>query len=103
MEFCNHISTVYLHDDEKLVSFDVVSLFTSIPVEHAVEVAHHRLSQDASLSERTDIPIPDLINLLKFCSRPQTFSTTKLNINRFLAQQWGLQCRQSWQIWSWNI
>ena len=52
MEFGSYISTVNIHDDEELVSFDVVSLLTSIPVEHAVEVAHHRLSQDATLSCR---------------------------------------------------
>ena len=84
MEFCNYISTVNFHDDEELVSFDVVSLFTSTPVEHAVEVAHHRLSQDATLSQRTDIRIPDLTNLLKFCLSSTYFQySMKLITNRF--------------------
>ena len=39
---------------EELVSFDVVSLFTKIPVDLAVKVAEERLREDASLGQRTD-------------------------------------------------
>ena len=38
----------------------------NIPVELAVEVTHHRLSQDTNLAARTGIPTPALTNLLKF-------------------------------------
>ena len=46
---------------EELVSFDVVSLFTKIPVNLAVKVAGERLREDASL------PVEDIIHLLSFC------------------------------------
>ena len=52
---------------EELVSFDVVSLFTKIPVNLAVKVAGERLREDASLGQRTSLPVEDIIHLLSFC------------------------------------
>ena len=48
-EFCASIADINLQDDDELVSFDVVSLFTSIPVDVAVNVAYNRLVNDENL------------------------------------------------------
>jgi hypothetical protein len=53
--------------DQVLVSFDVVSLFTNIPVDLAIKVATKRLRQDATLLQRTPLPVEDIIDLLSFC------------------------------------
>jgi hypothetical protein len=50
-----------------LVSFDVVSLFTNIPVDLAIKVATKRLRQDATLLQRTSLPVEEIIDLLSFC------------------------------------
>ena len=50
-----------------LVSFDVVSLFTKVPADLAVRVAHERLSADSSLAERTSLSTEQVVNLLKSC------------------------------------
>ena len=46
LDFCDQIKHVKLEDDDELVSFDVVSLFTSIPVELAIQVATDVLSKE---------------------------------------------------------
>ena len=59
---------------EELVSFDVVSLFTKIPVDLAVKVAEERLREDASLGQRTSLPVEDIIHLLSFCLKTTQFA-----------------------------
>ena len=56
-----------LKADQVLVSFDVVSLFTNIPVDLAIKVATKSLRQDATLLQRTSLPVEDIIDLLSFC------------------------------------
>ena len=72
-EFCGSIADVNLQDDDDLVSFDVVSLFTSIPVDVAVNVAHNRLVNDENLQESTALPVTDIIELLDFCLSTTNF------------------------------
>ena len=50
-----------------MVSFDVVSVFTKIPVDLAIEVVIKRLREDVSLERRTSLPVDFLIDLLFFC------------------------------------
>ena len=58
-----------------MVSFYVVSLFTKIPVVLAINVAEKkRLKQDASLGQRTSLPVEDLIDLLSFCLNTTQFA-----------------------------
>ncbi|KAK8773731.1 hypothetical protein V5799_011736 [Amblyomma americanum] len=56
-----------IEDDEILVSFDVKSLFTSVPTDLAVKVRTDALQADATVPERTPIEVPDLSRLLQFC------------------------------------
>ena len=50
-----------------LVSFDIVSLFTKIPVDVAIKVATNRLRYDTSL------PLEDITDLLSFCLNTTQF------------------------------
>ena len=47
--------------DESLVSFDVTSLFTNVPIEEAVGVIRDKLREDEDLVERTPLS-PDSLN-----------------------------------------
>ena len=55
------------------MSFDVVSLFTSIPVDLAVQIAAVRLENDQSLHERTSLSAKEIIELLEFCLKSTEF------------------------------
>ena len=42
-DFAKFITSITINNEEQMVSFDVVSLFTKIPTELAVEIAKSRL------------------------------------------------------------
>ena len=82
LDFCDQIKQVKLEEGGELVSFDVVSLFTSIPVELAIHVATDVLSKDDTLQDRTAIPAEDIVDLLDF-----RLSTTNFKYNNTHYQQ----------------
>ena len=65
-DFAIYINTRTLHPDESLVSFDVVSLFTNVPVDLASRVAKQQL-MEASLHDHTKLPPDEVMTLLVFC------------------------------------
>ena len=51
-----------------MISFDVESLFTNVPIEETVQAALHRLNNDPSLPDRTALTPTQIADLLKFRS-----------------------------------
>ena len=49
-----------------MVSFDVISLFTSIPINLALQVVKLKLQDDHLLPDRTDISVCNIMKLLEF-------------------------------------
>jgi len=76
VEFCEQMKNVKLEEGDELLSFDVVSLFTSIPVDLAIQVVTDVLSNDETLLDRSTIPVVDIVDLLDFC-----LSTTNFKYN----------------------
>ena len=66
-DFAEFISQQALRQDEVMVSFDVVSLFTCVPTDLAVKVARSRLEKDPALPERIELLVDDIVNLLTLC------------------------------------
>ena len=65
-KFVEDLSTLVLDEDEALLSHDVVSLFTNVPIPQALAVIRARLEQDETLSERTALTVDDIMELMDF-------------------------------------
>ena len=65
--FVDKIQDLEVPPSQKLISYDVTALFTSIPVPDAIEAVQLKLSADDTLSERTSLSIDKILELLKFC------------------------------------
>ena len=55
-----------IDDDEIMVSSDVVSLFTTIPVQKSCQYIWTKLEQDDTLTLHTNLTIDNIISLLEF-------------------------------------
>ena len=56
-----------------LVSYDVKSLFTNVPVNESLAICEKRLREDESLQDRTEMSVETIIKLLNFCLTSTTF------------------------------
>ena len=50
-----------------MISFDMVSLFTCVPTDLAIQVPRRRLENDVSLPEHTNLSVDDIMGLLTLC------------------------------------
>lgn len=56
-----------------LVSFDVESLFTNIPVKETLNIIEERLNNEPNLADRTNLPVHVIIELLTLCTDSNYF------------------------------
>ena len=77
--------------DEIMVSFDVKSLFTSIPVDLSLTIANEKLQKDQDLAERTNMSISNIMRSLEFVLTSYllvvTSNTTPFITNKILDVQ----------------
>ena len=66
-ELIGKLKEVEIGEDEVLVSFDVKSLFKSVPVNDDLAAASKRLRNDDSVRQRTGIADETIMTLLKLC------------------------------------
>ena len=71
--FVEKISSVKIDSNDCLVSFDVKSLFTQVPVQDALGIIKDRLEHDESLSDRTAMTPQQVCSLTELCLRSTYF------------------------------
>ena len=65
-EFAEKISDLHVAPGQKLVSYDVTALFTSIPVEDAITTIRERLERGSLIKEITPLSVDQVVALLQF-------------------------------------
>ena len=86
--FIDTIKTVQVPDDYKLVSFDVKSLFTSIPLQLALDCTETAINNSTI---ELLLPTDDLMDLRTFVLLLCIFSTTASTTNSCMEQLWAHQ------------
>ncbi|PNF20263.1 hypothetical protein B7P43_G15436 [Cryptotermes secundus] len=71
--FLQLLKAVYLHSQDTLVSFDVVSLFTIVPVDEILQIIENKLHDDVTLTERSKLQVEAIMDLLEVCLRTTYF------------------------------
>ena len=82
--FAEKIRDQTITEDEIMVSFDVVSLFTSILVELALQVTRKRLDGDNNLTACTNVSKGNIMRLLEFVLRNSYFTYEKEHYHQTL-------------------
>ena len=65
--FIEDIQGIKIADDEAMVSYDVKSLFTSIPREDALKAVRETLEADENFTKRTGISVGAVLQLTRLC------------------------------------
>ena len=77
-EFVDYVQNFTISENENLFSFNVVSLFTFVPVDKALGLVLDLLSSDESLASRTSLDISDISIDLEHCFSSTVFSKQKI-------------------------
>ena len=85
-DFADKISKATLQKGECLYFYDVTALFTSVPVDPALNIIKDLLEQDTSLCNRTVLSVQSIIESLVFCQHNTYISFP----NKFYEQVEGL-------------
>ena len=72
-DFASSVLNTRVTRNEVMASFDVVSPFTSVPLNEVLKLTNDRLLADSTLEERSTIPVIDIMRLLEFCLRNTYF------------------------------
>ena len=83
-DFIEQIKDVKLKEDQCMMSYDIKTLFTSVPIQPALNTIQ-KLPEDKELQQRTTMSVENITTLLEFCLKSTYFTFQ----SRFFEQQEG--------------
>ena len=72
-DFLDSIKNIKIKPGECIMSYDVSALFTSIPIEPAINIIKKHLEEDKELHNRTSMTVKHISCLLEFCLKNTYF------------------------------
>ena len=72
-DFIEHIKHITFQANETITSYDVSALFTSVPIEAAINIIQRRLELDQEFHSRTTMKVEHITSLLEFCLKTTYF------------------------------
>ena len=66
-DFIQQIKDIKLEEDQCMMSYDVKALFTSVPIQPAINTITKLLEEDTKLHQRTSLSAKNITSLLEFC------------------------------------
>ena len=94
-KFTNLISSQVVAEDEQIVSFDVVSLFTSIPVDLAIDIVQRKLGETTEWKALTSLTQAQVLDLLSFVLNNSYFSSEGTQYHQVFGLCDGIACQRS--------
>ena len=82
-DFVQQLKGITLQANECLTSYDVSTLFTSVPINPAINIIRKKLELDQELHTRISMKVEQAINLLEFCLKPHISSFRAGFLNRY--------------------
>ena len=79
-DFINRIKVMKPRSNQKMISFDVVSLFTNVPLERTIEIILKKVYKEKLI--KTKIKRDDLKNLLYLCTKEGHFTFNEETYNQ---------------------
>ena len=102
-DFVEQVKLIKLEPGECLSSYDVSALFTSVPIDPALNIIKDLLDKDTTLKERTVMEVGEIILLLEFCLKNTYFSFPKTSsMNRLRVLPWVPQSALLWPTYTWS-
>ena len=72
-DFASTIASEEIQDHQIMVSFDMESLFTNVPIEGAIQAMLQKMENDAALADRMTLTPVQIVDLLDFVLRSMYF------------------------------
>ena len=88
-DFIEQIKDIKLKD-QCMVSYDVKALFTSVPIQPALNTIQNLLEDDKDLHQRTTMCVKNIITLLEFCLKAHILPSKSGALNSMKGLQWAL-------------